>query len=294
MFKIVYYLLEKRHATAAELARKFEVSVRTIYRDIDALSGAGIPVYAETGRNGGIYLMDKFVLDKAVLSETEQQEILTALQSLNVTNSINNSATLGKLSALFNVGSQDWIEVDFSRWGNKNNDNEKFELFKLAVINHKCIKITYAGSSGIVGERIIEPLKLMYKSRSWYLKAFCTKRQEHRLFKLTRILDFEVLDENFIPHSFPESEHTAIQLQNEMITLRFPKELTYRVYDEFDRDEVEIRENGDLIVKTDMPQDSWLIGYIFSFGAQVEIMEPANLRKVVAQKAKEIYKINNY
>ncbi len=85
LFKIVYHLLDKGKATAPELAEKFEVSVRTIYRDIDALSGAGIPIYAEVGRNGGIHLMNDFVLDKAVLSKEEKQEILIALQSINST-----------------------------------------------------------------------------------------------------------------------------------------------------------------------------------------------------------------
>lgn len=292
LFKILYYLLDKGHTTAPDLAEKFEVSVRTIYRDIDALSSAGIPVYSETGRNGGIYLMNNFVLDKAVLSENEKQEILTALQSLNATKSINNRDTLGKLSAIFKTSSENWLEVDFSRWGNQNNDNEKFDLLKKAVINRKCVKITYAGSSEIISERIIQPLKLMYKSMSWYLKAFCIKRQEYRLFKLTRILDFEILDESFEPRLFPESKDAPLQTQNEMIKLRFPKEMTYRVYDEFDRDDVERLENGDLIVSADMPQDAWLVGYIFSFGTQVEIIEPEHLRKAVAQKSKEIYEKN--
>lgn len=126
LFKVVYHLLDKGQATATELAEKFEVSVRTIYRDIDALSGAGIPVYAETGRNGGIHLMDGFVLDKAVLSEEEKQEILAALQSINSAQNISSSQTLQKLSAIFNLGSENWFEVDFSRWGNKGTDNEKF------------------------------------------------------------------------------------------------------------------------------------------------------------------------
>ena len=101
LFKIVYHLLDKGQVTAPELAEKFEVSVRTIYRDIDALSGAGIPVYAEAGRNGGIHLMSDFVLDKAVLSEEEKQEILTALQSINFTNNIGINQILQKLSAIF-------------------------------------------------------------------------------------------------------------------------------------------------------------------------------------------------
>lgn len=83
LFKIVYYLLEKGQATAPQLAERFEVSVRTIYRDIDVLSEAGIPVYTESGRNGGIYLMSQFVLDKAILSEEEKQEILSAMQSMH-------------------------------------------------------------------------------------------------------------------------------------------------------------------------------------------------------------------
>ena len=134
LFKIVYYLLDKGHATAPELAEKFEVSVRTIYRDIDALSGAGIPIYAETGRNGGIYLMKDFVLDKVVLSEEEKEEILTALQSINTIQNIDGSQIIQKLSAMFHLNIENWIEVDFSRWGDEGVDNEKFELLKSAVI----------------------------------------------------------------------------------------------------------------------------------------------------------------
>ena len=203
LFKIVYHLLDKGQATAPELAQKFEVSVRTIYRDIDALSGAGIPIYTETGRNGGIRLMNDFVLDKAVLSEEEKQEILTALQSINFTQHNNSRQTLQKLSAIFNLSSEDWLEVDFSRWGNNGTDNEKFELLKSAVIHRKCVKITYANSYGTIAERIVQPLKLSYKSMSWYLKAYCTEKQNYRIFKLTRIIDLEVLADSFCKNSFP-------------------------------------------------------------------------------------------
>lgn len=177
LFKIVYYLLDKGQATAPELAEKFEVSVRTIYRDIDALSGAGIPIYAEAGRNGGIHLMSDFVLDKAILSEEEKQEILAALQSINYAQNSSSSQTLQKLSAVFHLSSENWLEVDFSRWGNKGTDNEKFELLKSAIIYQKCVKITYANSYGTISERIVQPLKMSYKSVSWYLKAYCMKNR---------------------------------------------------------------------------------------------------------------------
>ena len=291
LFKIVYHLLDKGRATASELAEKFEVSKRTIYRDLDALSEAGIPVYAEPGRNGGIYLMNSFVLNKIILSEREKQEILASLQSLNAVANADYDKTLEKLSGLFHIESKDWIEVDFSRWGNesKNLDNEKFELLKSAIINHKCVKITYAGSSENIDDRVIQPLKLTYKAKSWYIKAFCTKKQDYRIFKLTRILDLEILDESFEPHIFPEPKDAPPLMENEQIILCFPKEVAYRVYDEFAGDEVHRQENGNLIVKTDMPQDAWLTGYLLSFGTQVEIVEPEHLRKKLAEQAKEIF-----
>ncbi len=293
LFKIVYYLLDKGQATAPELAEKFEVSVRTIYRDIDALSGAGIPIYAEAGRNGGIHLMNDFVLDKAVLSEEEKQEILTALQSINYTNNHGNNQTLQKLSAIFHMNSQNWLEVDFSRWGNHGTDNEKFELLKSAIIHQKCVKINYANSYGVISERIVQPFKMSYKSMSWYLKAYCTKKQAYRIFKLTRIIDFEILTDGFCKSSFPEvlspdQTETPGQACN-TIVLRFPKNMSYRVYDEFDKTRVSENENGDLTVSVQMPEDEWLTGYLLSFGTQVDIIEPVYLRDIVAGQAKKIY-----
>ena len=288
LFKIMYHLLDKGKATALELAEKFEVSVRTIYRDIDALSGAGIPIYTETGRNGGIYLMNDFVLDKAVLSEEEKQEILLALQSMNIAN--DNSEILQKLSAVFHLSSENWLEIDFSRWGTQGKDNEKFNLLKLAIIQRKCVKITYASSDEKVTERIVQPIKILYKSMAWYLKAYCTLKQDYRIFKLNRMIDLEVLSDSFPHQIFPELEESKQTYKK--IVLRFSKEAAYRVYDEFDTTQVEIQTNGDFIVSAQMPEDTWLIGYLLTFGTQVDILEPAYLKEVLAEQAKLIYEKN--
>lgn len=294
LFKIVYYLLDKGQATASELAEKFEVSVRTIYRDIDALSGAGIPVYAEAGRNGGIHLMSDFVLDKAILSEEEKQEILLALQSINIVQNTDNSQALQKLSAVFQLNSKNWLEVDFSRWGEKECDNKKFDLLKSAVIHCKNVKICYANSYGTVSERIIQPLKLIYRAKAWYLKAFCTEKQELRMFKLNRILDFEILNKSFCYCNFPKSTETSEEDEKEYptITLRFPKEMAYRVYDEFDKTQVQQQPNGDFLVSAKIPEDAWLIGFLLSFGTQVDILSPASLKEILAEQAKLIYEKN--
>ncbi len=292
LFGIVYHLLDHGQATAPELAEKFEVSTRTIYRDIDALSGAGVPIYAESGRNGGIRLMQGFVLDQALLSEEEKQEILTAMQGLSATQSIQNHQTLKKLSAIFNVEAENWLEVDFSRWGNGQRDNQLFALLKSAVIARRVVTITYASSYGQTSRRNIYPFKLCYRSKAWYVKAYCTVKQAFRLFKLTRILDCQVTEEQFLDCPCPEE----IEIPREtygVVRLRFAKEAAHRVYDEFAPTQVETQGDGTLTVCARMPQDGWLVGFLLSFGAQVEVLSPAYLKDVLAQQAKWIYEKNS-
>lgn len=287
LFKILYYLLDRGNATAPELAEKFEVSSRTIYRDIEALSGAGIPVYAEPGRNGGICILRDFVLDRAILSENERQELLAAIQSISATGYPSGKDIKTKLSGLFHGNTENWIEVDFSRWGKSTCDNAKFEQLKTAVIEHREIKITYENSNSERTERIIQPLKLAYKSKGWYVKAFCLEKQDFRLFKMNRILEVKLLTKTFIPRPYPETEDMPYQT-SEKIILLFSKKIAYRVYDEFEDEQIKVQENGDLLASAEMPLDPWLIGYLLSFGTEVEVIAPKKLRETVAAQAKKI------
>ena len=288
LFHILYYLLNKERATAPELAEKFEVSQRTIYRDIEALSGAGIPVYAEPGRNGGISLLQDFVLDRALLSRQEKQETLAALQSISATGSALAMDTLAKLSALFHIEDAGWLEVDFSRWGKKSADSAKFEQLKTAVIQHREINIVYENTNSQTSVRTVQPLKLSYRSKERYLKAFCLEKQDFRMFKLNRVLHLDVLDQTFVPKLYPEAEPDYGQTCPK-IALLFSKEIAYRIYDEFDETQIARQDNGDFLVSARLPVDQWLIGYLLSFGAQVEVKEPAYLREILAAQAREIY-----
>lgn len=291
LFKIIYYILENGRTTAPELAEKFEVSVRTIYRDIDVISSAGIPIYVTTGRNGGIQILENYVLDKAFFSEKEKQDILSALQSVLAVNNTYEKEMLTKLSALFSINSDNWFEVDFSRWGSKTQDNTTFELLKNAVISHKAVCILYVNSYGKKGKRKIYPIKMMYRAKEWYIKAYCVDKSDFRIFKLNRILEMEILSEEFAPMEYPKSADEP-KISYNKISLCFPKEMAYRVYDEFEGNEIKETENGDLIVSSEMPEDSWLIGYLLSFGTQVTVIEPAYLQKVLADEAKKIYEKN--
>ncbi|MTK09534.1 MAG: YafY family transcriptional regulator [Hungatella sp.] len=288
LFKIIYFILEKGRVTAPELAEKFEVSVRTIYRDVDVISSAGIPIYVTTGRSGGIQILDNYVLDKAFFSDKEKHDILSALQSFSVIDNTYERELLTKLSALFNTQPENWVEVDFSRWGSKTQDNAKFEQLKNAAINHKVVTIVYVSSYSKKTKRNIHPLKLYYKSKEWYVKAYCTEKNDFRLFKINRIIDCEILDEDFIPVEFPVLQDAEQNGYNKIV-LRFPKEMAYRVYDEFTEDEITEQENGDFIAAAYMPEDTWLIGYLLSYGVYVEVIEPGYLRKILSDEAKKIY-----
>lgn len=291
LFKILYYILEKGHVTAPELAEKFEVSVRTIYRDIDVLSSANIPVYVSTGRNGGIQILDNYVLEKALFSKEEKQGLMMSLQSLSVVGFTYERELLTKLSALFKVNTENWFEVDFGRWGNRTQDNEKFELLKNGIITHKAVNITYINSNCEKTTRKIYPLRLLYKSKEWYLKSYCTEKKDFRLFKMNRMIACELLEEVFPPVEFPKEQEEVPNTCNKIV-LRFPKEMVYRVYDEFSEEELTEQENGDVIAEAYMPEDSWLIGYLLSFGARIEVVEPVYLREILAEEARKIYEKN--
>ena len=188
LFKILYYLLDKGHATAPELAEKFEVSIRTIYRDVDAISSAGIPIYVTTGRNGGIQFLDNYVLNKSFFSDSEKLEILSGLQSLSAVQDPEVDAVLNKLSAIFQIGLTEWIDVDFSRWGSvAEKENRLFRQLKQSILENREITFDYHTSSGNSGKRNVYPYKLVYKDRAWYLYAFCLSRNKDRLFRLSRI-----------------------------------------------------------------------------------------------------------
>lgn len=290
LFQILYCLLEKGTMTAPELAQRFEVSVRTIYRDVDALSEAGIPIYAEQGRGGGIRLMEDFVLDKALFSDAEKQAILDAVQNLAVIERAD-SGVLGKLSALFGMQTESWIEIDFRRWGGVLGEQQKFELLKTAVLSHRVVEILYAGANGSKTTRSIKPLKLLCKTGNWYIKAYCMEKEDFRIFKLNRILEAELLAETFLPMSFPEAEDGR-EVELREIVLRFSKEAAYRVYDEFDASQMTPQEDGTVLVRSRMPEDAWLVNYLLSFGADVTVISPEYLHGVLAKEARKIYEKN--
>jgi len=289
LFETVYILLNKKTATAKELAEHFGVSQRTIYRDVDALTLAGIPVYTEQGKGGGISLMPNFVLSKSILSEQEQHEILSALRGLSGIKTADTNQVLQKLSAVFNKSTVNWLETDFSNW--EFSDREMFNDFKTAILERRIVEFDYFGSSGEKTRRHMEPVRLWLKSRAWYVKGFCLGRQDMRLFKLVRVRNLTVTDERFAERDFttatPYPTHTSAG-HSETIKLRIAPEMTYRVHDEFDENMAKKQDDGSFVVSAGWPVDDWVCGKILSFGEYIEVLEPEYLREIIRDKAKKI------
>lgn len=290
LFEIIYILMQKKKVTAKELADKFEVSTRTIYRDIEILSRANIPVYATKGKEGGIGLLEGYVLNKCILSEEEQNQILFALQGMKKVRGKEEKNILEKLSTLFNKEINDWIKVDFSNWEKDNEQEERFDMIKTAILNKNLIKFTYYNSNGERSKRIVEPLQIWFKNKSWYLISYCRLKEDYRIFKINRIKEIEILQKHFERNLPKEKKEEKYSLKNISLELEINKEMTYRVYDEFENREITKKEDGNFIVNVEYPENEWIYGYILSFGEYAKVLKPEYAKTIIKDKLQKTLK----
>lgn len=282
LFDIVYILLEKKTVTAKELANRFEVSPRTVYRDIDILCGAGIPIYTSRGRGGGISILDSFILNKSTLTDEQQNQILIALQAMRAAGNLEVDEISQRLGNLFHKGDTNWIEVDYSHWGSGEEQKQQFELLKNAIISRQIISFSYYSAAGQSTERRVKPAKLIFKEKAWYLSGFCLTRADWRTFKLFRMKAVTLTGESFLAEELPpppEIPNQFVSMEDDILMkLKFSESLSYRVLDEFPYEPQEILPDGSIILETYLPGGSWSFGYLLSFGEGLEVLEPESLR----------------
>ncbi len=285
LFEIIYILLDKKTVTADSLAERFEVSRRTIYRDIELLSQAGIPVYTNRGKRGGISLLDNFVLDKSLISDREQSAILSALVAMSMLPNIEKTELENRLSALFQKDSASWISVDFSDW----NSAQKtiFDKLKTAVIEKRIVEMEYVNSFGQKSRRIAEPLQLWFKSRSWYLIAYCRTAGDYRLFRLSRMRSVTVYNDSF-EREMPDYQYEEQKVHSTKVVLKISPEMEHRVYDEFEKFKKDVE--GNFIVTMEYPEDEWLYGYLMSFGKYARVLEPERMVEMMKKRFEESLK----
>lgn len=294
---MIYILMRQGTVTAAELAERFEVSVRTIYRDMDTLSAAGIPIYAKKGKNGGICLTEQFVLNKMLLTKDEQQEILSGLVSLRETKAEAGENILQKLGEFFRTDPVDWLAIDLSDWSGSR--VQLYENIKNAILARRLLQFDYYGKNGQMRRRTVEPVKLLFKEYTWYLKAYCRERKDWRLFKLFRIKRLSVQEETFVPRAECISQEDAqqgheIQMDLNMnmtvVDVRIDKREAYRVYDRFEEEEIEVLPDGNFMVHFHLTMDDWGYGVLLSFGPSAEVLAPEAVRQEMKRRVQQMAK----
>ncbi len=276
MFEIIYILLYRERVTAKELAEKFEVSTRTIYRDVENISAAGIPIYMSKGKNGGIGLLKGYTLNKSVLSDEEKQNIISALKSFNSFDEKKGSNLLNKIGLFFGGKHDSYIEIDLMDWGGR--VREAYDISKQAILERKVISFDYISPSSGLSSRKVEPYKLYFKASTWYLKSYCLTKKSQRLFRLSRMKNIVVTDTVFAPRVLENTALDELSAPKVKLKLKINKSEQYRVLDEFSDSEVKRDSNGDYLVETEMIESSWIIGYLMSYGKNLTVISPENIR----------------
>ena len=202
LFELTYILLDKKSVTAKEMAAHFGVSQRTIYRWVDALNLAGVPVFTSKGRGGGIFLSDKYALDKTVFTDEEKKELLAGIQAVNSLSGVpSTQSAVSKLRSLIgnipevNVkDNSNWIQIDFEPWSSKGTEvQELFLKLKNAIFAEQQVSFDYYSMHGESEGRCVQPWKLLFKNQAWYLYGWCNQKKEERFFKLSRIRNLAIL-----------------------------------------------------------------------------------------------------
>jgi len=291
LIEIITILLNRQTVTAKELADRFGVSRRTIYRDVDALSSAGVPIYTDKGKGGGISILEDYTLNKALLSKSESEGLILALKALGATEYPEADVLLDKIGSIFkNNMAHDWIEVNFESWSSKVNEDNKFGKIRDAIINSLVVNFDYINSSGVKSNRNAEPVKLMFNAYTWYLIAHCHNRNEHRMFRLSRIKNVRLTDKHFTKRTITEQEKQVVHAPLVELKLRCDEKVLNRLYDTFDEQYISGNGDGSFELTVEIPDEEWIYGFVLSFGNYAEVLEPEHIRVEIRNRSKEVYK----
>lgn len=296
---ILSILLSRETISAKALSDKFQVSLRTIYRDIKAIEEAGIPLYAIPGNGGGIGIVKEYKLDKTALTGEEINYLMAGISGLKtITDAEKLRILLTKLSHTNSYFMADIdLLIDFSAWNRNATEalKQKINLIRMAIMRKSYLQIEYL-SAHRKSELKIAPYKVIFKSSAWYLFGRSNDSNEAHFYKINRIVKIDIIEEQFIP------VHTEIPTEwsedfandsGEKITLAFDQSMEYQVIDIFGKDNYVYGENGSIIVTFHCSDRSWLIHFILGFGIAAEIINPPDLKEEYIDYLKKMIIKNN-
>ena len=291
MIGILAILLQQEKATAPYLAEKFEVSRRTISRDVEELCRAGIPLRTRQGANGGISIMEGYKIDSTLLTRSDMQAILEGLRSLD---SVSGTSRYVQLMEKLSVGASSLVAggqhmlIDLSAWS-KSALAPKIELFREAIENGELVSFKYFSPKG-ESLRTIEPYDLIFRWANWYVWGYCLERKDYRLFKLNRMTEIKA------GNSFVKRQAPLPDLSNEKV---FPPvcqvkaliapEYRWRLVEDYGPDCFVTQADGRLLFTFDFTDEDSILSWILSFREGAELLEPSKLREKMAELGKKLY-----
>lgn len=301
LLAITVLLLNRQRISAKELATRFEVSTKTIYRDIDTLSQAGIPIVAHQGTTGGFEIMEQYTIARQFLTLSEIDAMISAVKGMTTVFNDQMFATLlDKVQALLRPHDRmqstiqsAGIVFDFNPWGQNPATRDKVNLLREAITNTYQVNLHYLNTNGIESERAVEPSALILKGYVWYLHAYCTLREDFRLFRLSRILELECTSHTFERRDIPDWDQYqwnsgTNEEQRQEVRLRFSPQVRHRLSDIFDPAWITVQPDGDIDVQGSFIIDDWFYSMVLGFGDQVQIQSPATLIPELIQRAQKI------
>ncbi|NIK79115.1 putative DNA-binding transcriptional regulator YafY [Paenibacillus castaneae] len=296
-------LLNRERMSAKELAERFEVSTKTIYRDMDTLNQAGIPIFARQGTLGGFEIMEQFTLSRQYLSLSEITSVIAAVKGISSALDDDTFASLHeKVASLLTKSDKrqseqrgEGIIFDLNPWGQGPAARHKVNELKQAIEELKRIKVTYINMNGTESTRVVEPYALILKGNIWYLHGYCTLRHDFRVFRLSRIQELHTRMETFERRTAPSLSSYAWKSEwspeaKTNMTLLFCPKVRYRALDTFPPDQVTILEDGSLRVQGEFALDEWFYGMLLSYGDNVKVEQPSHAAEEMIRRARNILK----
>ena len=299
LVSIILILLEKERIGAYALAEQFEVSPRTIYRDIDAINLAGIPVRSTPGVNGGFEIMPQFKIDRKVFSTADLSAILMGLTSLSgMLRGDELANALAKVRSFIPAGQAKDIElrsnqvlIDLSPWTVNRSVQSNLERIQTALLENRLLSFEYLNHDGTKTARTAEPYRLVLKNSQWYWQGYCYTRNDFRLFKLSRMSNLQLLAETFVPRKHPKPQldfSDAAAARQTTITLRIHKSILERVLDYVASEDITPDGADHYIVRYPLIENDYYYGILLSFGDKCECIEPPHVRAEMRRRAEAI------
>jgi len=283
--------LQEEKTTAPKLAERFEVSRRTISRDIEDLCKAGIPICTMQGTGGGIRIMDGYRMDRTILTSKDMRMILAGLRSLD---SVSGTSYYTQLMEKLRAGSsefisgRDFILIDLSSWY-RDSLTPKIGTIQDAIEGRYLIRFHYFAPSG-EGERLVEPYYLIFRWSSWYLWGWCRDRKDFRLFKINRMDGLQKTEEVFEQRdaAVPDLSNETIFPGGIRVRALFAPELKWRLIEEFGPKCFTVNADGRLLFTADYSDADSLISWLMTFGDRAEVLEPEKIRTRISQTARKM------